>query len=197
MSSEEIFIKLLTNKPTKDQLKLLENEEYEKYYSIYGIDIYGFENYNSNNKNILRFEEYICKILFHFRYLEIISDDRDYYYYNNIEFDSNQTWFEYLGNQNLVGIKTNLNYHLANIILKIYNAVFSNNSYLLYSCIIDYKTGCFYNIAYDYNTIIKEIDDDFYKKNDNNYSQKNNCYYLTINQIIDIFNYKIYIQKKY
>ena len=183
------FDKLLNIKPTMEQIELLKNEEYDKYYSIYGVDIYGFQKYNKEYKSkFLNYIEYIYIILSHFIYLENNCHYKNMNYYNNIEFDSNITWFEYLGNKNYLGIKTNLNHFLAEFLLNIYNAIFNINPYLL-----NYYFECFDDENYTIETIIQNMNNLYHKTNDNNYSQKNNCYYLTINQIIDILNYKILI----
>ena len=207
--SDKKFIKLLTFKPNKEQLELLQKEKYDEYYSKYGIDIYGFQSYNIDKESInsfIQYEDIINKVLFHFRYLEMTSKNKKINYYNHSEFDSNQSWFEYSGNQEFIGIKSSLNYHLIKFLLLIYYSIFDvNYSSLDYWFeLYGYNNDNNNNEDYTVDSIINNMNKMVHKSNKDDFTtefiKKNKnkkTYYLTISQIIDIFNYKISKYKQY
>ena len=236
--SDKKFIKLLTLKPNKEQLELLQKEKYDEYYSKYGIDIYGFQSYNIDKESInsfIQYEDIINKVLFHFRYLEMTSKNKKINYYNHSEFDSNQSWFEYSGNQEFIGIKSILNYHLIKFLLLIYYSIFdvNYNSLDYYFELYGYNNNNDdndnnnddndnndndnnnddndnndnndNNEDYSVDSIINNMNKMVHKSNKDDFTiefikkiktKNKNCYYLTVSQIIDIFNYKMNVLRK-
>ena len=107
------------------------------------------------------------------------------HYYTHSECDSQVTWFEYLGNRKLIGIKSCLNASLIEFALQIYYSIFSINSDSLLYYMYLFSDLDDMDIISDLVLKKKILE----KKNDEMYGDINptdNCYYLTIKDILDI-----------
>ena len=183
------FDKLLAA-PNEEQVSLIKEFKYKEYVEKYGIDIYGINTYNDSFDEIFALDNEITSSLKYLRYLEITSKNKNMHYYTHSECDSQVTWFEYLGNRKLIGIKSCLNSSLIEFALQIYYSIFSINSDSLLYYMYLFSDLDDMDIISDLVLKKKILE----KKNDEMYGDINptdNCYYLTIKDILDIYNYKL------